>query len=64
MLVGTVLSKYIWAYLPPLAAVGRRTSALLEAVVGVGLPRPFSGSLVGILALSFLWGLIYHVARH
>lgn len=64
MVVGAVLSKYIWEYLPPLAAVGESVSGTLRTTVGVPLPNPFSGSLIVILALSFLWGVVYHVVRH
>ncbi|QLH79839.1 hypothetical protein HZS55_22190 [Halosimplex rubrum] len=64
MLAGTVLSKYVWELLPPLASVGESVSAGLVAATGVALPRPLSGSLVVILGLSFVWGTIYHYARH
>ncbi|WP_436931549.1 hypothetical protein [Halosimplex halobium] len=64
LLAGSVLSEYVTETLPPLASVGETVSALLVAATGVALPRPLSGSLVVVLALSFVWGAVYHYARH
>ena len=63
MVVGTVLSKYIWTYTPPLAKVGAAVGDGLRAVTGVGLSHQQAGALVVVLALSFAWGVVYHVAR-
>lgn len=64
MVVGTVLSKYIWNHAPSLAEAGTRVSAMLASTAGVELPATASGSLVVVLGLSFLWGVVYHVTRH
>jgi len=64
MLAGSVLSKYVSEVVPPLASTGEAVSSLLVAATGVALPRPLTGSLVIVLALSFVWGTIYHYARH
>ncbi|WP_436908550.1 hypothetical protein [Halosimplex marinum] len=61
--VGTVLSKYIWAYTPPLAAVGAAVGDALAAV-GVHLSHRQTGSLVVVVGLSFVWGAVFHLTRH
>jgi len=39
---------------------------LLNQYLGLRLPTSerFAGSVVIVLALSFLWGIVYHVGRH
>jgi|GEM_PF-716766 len=63
MVVGTMLSKYIWTFTPPLAAVGAAIADVL-AVVGVELSHQQSGAIVVVVGLSFIWGVVYHVTRH
>lgn len=63
MVIGTVLSKYIWTFTPPLAAIGAAIADGL-AVVGVDLSHQQSGGLVVVVGLSFVWGVVYHVTRH
>jgi len=63
MIVGTVLSKYIWTYTPPLARVGAAVGDFLRAVTGVGFSHQQAGALVVVLTLSFAWGVVYHVLR-
>lgn len=64
MVVGTVLSKYIWEFAPPLAAVGEAVGAAVEAVTGASMPRELTGALVVVVGLSFAWGVVYHLMRH
>jgi hypothetical protein len=64
LIVGTTLSKYVWTYTPPLAEAGAAVGRQLEPLVGVPLSRELTGGLVVVLALSFLWGVIYHLGRH
>jgi uncharacterized membrane protein YoaK (UPF0700 family) len=62
MVVGTVLSKYIWTYTPPLAEVGAAIGDVL-GLVGIPMSREQAGALVVVLGLSFVWGVVYHVTR-
>ncbi|WP_251342112.1 hypothetical protein [Haloplanus halophilus] len=64
LIVGTMLSKYIWTYTPPLAEAGAVAGRHLSAVVGTPLSRDVTGGLVVVLLLSFVWGVLYHFARH
>lgn len=64
LIVGSMLSKYVWAYTPPLAEAGATVGRLLEPLIGAPLSREVAGGLVLFLALSFLWGVVYHLGRH
>ncbi|QGX95647.1 hypothetical protein EI982_13010 [Haloplanus rallus] len=64
LIVGTVLSKYVWTYTPPLAEAGAVVGRHLVTLIGVPLSRELTGGFVVVLALSFLWGVLYHVTRH
>ena len=64
LIVGTVLSKYVWTYTPPLAEAGAVAGRHLAAVIGTPLSRETTGGLVVVLGLSFVWGVLYHLARH
>ncbi|GAB6860779.1 hypothetical protein ACFR97_00805 [Haloplanus litoreus] len=63
LIVGTVLSKYVWTYTPPLAEAGALAGRHLSGLVGTPLSRETTGGFVVVLLLSFLWGVIYHLAR-
>jgi len=64
MIVGTVLSKYIWTHLPPLAEAATLVGETVVAVTGVHLSDQLTGSFIIIVSLSFIWGVVYHWARH
>lgn len=64
MIVGTVLSKYIWTHLPPLAKAAAVVGEMVVAVTGVQLSDQLTGSFIIIVGLSFIWGVVYHWARH
>jgi hypothetical protein len=64
MVVGTVLSKYIWEFTPPLARLGAFVGDVLAAATGVTFSDQQAGGLVVVVGLSFLWGVVYHVTRH
>jgi hypothetical protein len=64
LVVGTMLSKYVWTYTPSLATAGRTVGTYVTALSGVPLSREAAGGLVVVVLLSFLWGVAYHVGRH
>jgi hypothetical protein len=64
MIVGTILSKYVWTYTPPLAEAAAVVGVFLTRVSGAPFSRELAGAMVVMIALSFVWGVIYHVARH
>jgi hypothetical protein len=64
LIVGTMLSKYVWTYTPSLAEAGALAGRHVGGLFGTPLSRETTGGLVVVLALSFVWGVIYHFARH
>ncbi|WP_251328772.1 hypothetical protein [Haloplanus pelagicus] len=64
LIVGTVLSKYVWTYTPPLAEAGAVAGRHLSGLIGTPIAPETTGGLVVVLLLSFVWGVIYHLARH
>jgi hypothetical protein len=66
LLVGTVLSKYVWAIAPPLGDLSLATVRTLRSQLGLAVPvsEEFAGALVVMFGLSFLWGIVYHFGRH
>jgi hypothetical protein len=64
MIVGTVLSKYVWSYAPPLAEAAAVVGVLLTRAAGVPFSRDLAGAMVVMAGLSFVWGFLYHVGRH
>ncbi|WP_338740688.1 hypothetical protein [Haloplanus salilacus] len=64
LIVGSMLSKYVWTYTPSLAEAGATIGRQLELLIGAPLPREMAGGLVVVVLLSFLWGVVYHVGRH
>jgi len=65
LIVGTVLSKYIWTFAPPLGEAATASIVLLRTTAGVSIPanNQFSGMIVVMLGLSFLWGIFYELGR-
>ncbi|MFB6151302.1 MAG: hypothetical protein ABEJ40_05795 [Haloarculaceae archaeon] len=64
MVVGTVLSKYVWNHTPSLARAGVVVRDLVASTTGVTMTRQTTGMLVVVVAVSFAWGVVYHFARH
>ena len=64
LVVGSILSKYVWTYTPPLAETAATAGVYLSRVTGTPFPRQLAGTVVVMVVLSFLWGVIYHVSRH
>ncbi|WP_380679783.1 hypothetical protein [Salinigranum sp. GCM10025319] len=66
LIVGTVLSKYLWSYAPPLGEASVATIRLVKSVTGASIPltEQFAGTVVVMVGLSFVWGIVYHVSRH
>jgi hypothetical protein len=64
MVVGTILSKYVWNHTPPLADAATAVGTLLTRATGTAFSRDLVGTMVVMVALSFVWGVIYHVSRH
>lgn len=66
LILGTVLSKFVWDVLPPLGELSLSTMRFLNDQLGVGVPTSerFAGTVVLMVGLSFAWGALYHVGRH
>ena len=66
LVVGTVMSKYLWDLAPPLGEASMATMELIRSTTGVDLPvnEQFAGMVVVMVALSFAWGIVYHFGRH
>lgn len=66
VLVGAVLSKYVWDLVPPLGELALVTIEITQALTGLAIPvnEQFAGTIVVMVALSFLWGMVYHFGRH
>lgn len=66
LLIGTVLSKFVWDVLPPLGEVSLLAIRTIRSLTGAEIPvtERFAGTMVTMVALSFLWGIVYHYGRH
>lgn len=66
LIVGTVLSKFIWDLVPPLGQFSLSVVGWLRSLTGADIPvnEQFAGALVVMVGLSFAWGIVYHVGRH
>ncbi|NHN58610.1 MULTISPECIES: hypothetical protein [Halorussus] len=64
MLTAAVISKFVWQHTPSFVEVSRRVGSVLVAATGVAFSPRFAGTLLIATALSFVWGVCYHVARH
>ena len=66
LVIGTVMSKYLWDLAPPLGEASMATMAVIRSTTGVDLPvnEQFAGMVVVMFVLSFTWGTIYHFGRH
>jgi hypothetical protein len=66
LIIGAIMSKYIWQIAPSIGEVSLVTIQAIQSISGVDLPttEQFSGAIVVMFGLSFLWGIIYHISRH
>lgn len=64
LIVGTILSKYVWEYTPPLAEAAAIAGGFLTGLIGMTFPRRLAGTAVVMLGLAFAWGIVFHFARH
>lgn len=66
LIVGTVLSKYLWNAAPSLGETSLLVVKGIRSSTGADLPvnEQFAGALVVMVALSFVWGVVYHFGRH
>jgi hypothetical protein len=66
LIVGTVMSKYLWDIAPPLGELSLVTIETIRSLTGLAVPaeKQFAGTVVVMLGLSFVWGLVYHFGRH
>lgn len=66
LICGSVLSKFIWEFLPPLGELALLSISTLQSLTGADIPvnEQFAGTVIVMLGLSFLWGIVYHIGRH
>lgn len=66
LIIGALLSKYVWELVPPLGSLSLAAVHLIEATTGTQLPgeEQLAGTLVVMVSLSVLWGVGYHIGRH
>ncbi|WP_256301681.1 hypothetical protein [Haloarchaeobius salinus] len=66
LIVGTIFSKFVWDFLPPLGEFSLFLIRETQSITGASIPvnEQFAGSIVVMVGLSFLWGVIYHFGRH
>ncbi|MDS0223151.1 hypothetical protein NDI54_17540 [Haloarcula sp. S1AR25-5A] len=66
LILGALLSKYIWELVPPLGDLSLRVMTFITAVTGASIPtsEQFAGTVVVMVGISFVWGVVYHLGRH
>lgn len=66
LICGSILSKFIWEFIPPLGQLSLLSIRIIQSVTGAEIPvnEQFAGTIVVMIGLSFLWGVIYHLGRH
>lgn len=66
LLVGTMISKYLWSVAPPLGEASLTVMRLLRETTGATIPvdDTLAGAVIVMVVLSFIWGVVYHVGRH
>lgn len=68
LVVGAVLVEYLKPFFPqiiePLDWFAGNLAGAIEAVLGISVAPQIFGPLVILFVLSFVWGSIYHFARH
>lgn len=66
LIIGAVLSKYVWQLLPPLGQLSLFTIRTIQSLTGAAIPvnEQIAGMAVVMVLLSFVWGVVYHFSRH
>lgn len=66
LICGSILSKFIWEFIPPLGELALLSISTLQSLTGADIPvsERFAGTIIVMVGLSFLWGIIYHIGRH
>jgi hypothetical protein len=64
MLVGAIISKFVWVQLPSFATLSRELGRLLVLFTGVQYEPQMVGTMLLGAGLAFCWGVAYHVSRH
>jgi len=66
LLLGTMLSNVVWTVLPPVGELSMLAMTILDSFIGLEIPtsEQFAGTIVITVALSFLWGVVYHLGRY
>lgn len=66
LIIGSMLSKFVWNLIPPIGEFALFVTDLIKSVTGANIPvnEQFSGTLVVMVVLSFIWGVAYHLGRH
>lgn len=64
MLVGAIISKFVWVQLPSFATLSRELGRLLVLFTGVQYEPKMVGTMLLGAGLAFCWGVAYHVTRH
>jgi|AntRauTorcE11898_2_1112593.scaffolds.fasta_scaffold22367_2 uncharacterized membrane protein YoaK (UPF0700 family) len=65
IIVGAMLSKYVWQIAPPLGELSLLLIRIIEPLTGAAIPvnRQFAGMVLVMAVLSFVWGIAYHLKR-
>lgn len=64
VVLSSVLAGYIDTQSGTVAALTEGVGSFLTERVGAPVPEEVAGMLVVIAAISFVWGVAYHYARH
>jgi hypothetical protein len=66
LIIGAMLSKYVWQLAPPIGEVSLLAIGVVRSLTGAAIPvnEQIAGMVVVMVALSFVWGIVYHVGRH
>lgn len=66
LIIGAMLSKYVWQLLPSLGELSLLVIGVVRSSTGAEIPanEQTAGMVVVMIALSFVWGIVYHVGRH
>jgi hypothetical protein len=66
LIIGTIMSKWIWELMPPLGEASLFIIRTIQSITGAAIPvsEQFAGTVVVMVALSFVWGVLYHFRRH
>jgi hypothetical protein len=66
LVVGAILSKYVWQLLPSVGEASLLAITLVRSTTGAEIPlnEQMAGMVIVMIALSFVWGVVYHIGRH